>query len=462
MRDPATDRAVIDLNRCFSEGTAEAIEHFARAAKEACGGTQIAGTYYGYMAAHGARQQLCGHNALGRVLDCPDVDLLMSPNMYAHRELGGTSTFMSATESVRLHGKLWFDESDLRTYLSPTAAGYGRTDTAEQSVAVTWREFANVLTRRAAVGWFDMDGGWFSDAPMWDCYRRQLQVSAEAFGRREPFVGEVALFVDEQSYDYYRFSELTRRMVMDTVANMPHAGVTWDLYLLPDVESPSLPHYRLYVVLNAVSMSEATREALYRQAARNQATVLLLYAPGYAGERDLDVSRLAHMTGMQLAVEAGPASPDYRLEPGHPLARGPDPAQPLCPGPELAPRPVIMDSEAEVIGRFADTGAVALARKPDRGVTVLYCSSVNVPAPLLRAIAREAGAHVYTESGDSLYTDGQYLALHAASDGTKTVRLPDVRRVVDAVTGELIAERTDTISRDMRLGETLFVWLDKP
>jgi hypothetical protein len=41
--------------------------------------------------------------SLARVLDCPDVDFLMSPPMYLHRELGGTSTFMSATESVKLH-----------------------------------------------------------------------------------------------------------------------------------------------------------------------------------------------------------------------------------------------------------------------------------------------------------------------------------------------------------------------
>ena len=462
VRDPATDRAVIDVNRYFSEGTAEAIMVFARATKEACGGTQIAGTYYGYMAAHGARQQFCGHNALGLVLDCPDVDLLMSPNMYAHRELGGTSTFMSATESVRLHRKLWFDESDLRTYLSNEGAGYGRTETPEQSVAVTWREFANVLTRRAAVGWFDMDGGWFADAPMWDCYRRQLPVAAEAFARREPFAGDVALFVDERSFDGYRYSDLTRRMITDTVANMPHVGVTWDFYLLSDVAAPSLPHYRLYVVLNALSLDEATRDALWAQAARDDATVLFLYAPGYAGEHNLHAARITRMTGMAVAIEAGPASPDYRLEAAHPLARGLDPTQPLCPGPDLAPRPVIADPAAEVIARFADSGGVALARKTHQGVTVLYCTSVNVPVPLLRNIAREAGAHVYIDGDDSLYTDGQYLAVHTASDGTKTIQLPAARRVVDVIAGETIAENTTVIARDMRRGETLFVSLLAP
>lgn len=447
IRDPATDRQVIDFNQFISDMVADAIIYFARVTKEACGESQIAGTYYGYMAAHGARQQDCGHNALARVLECPDVDFLMSPPMYAHRGLGETSTFMSATESVKLHGKLWLDESDLRTYLSDPAAGYGRTKTPEDSVAVTWREFANVLTRRTAVCWFDMSGGWFSGEPMRDALRRQMQVAQKAFARREPFHGDVAVFVSERSFDCFRPSAPGLLTVRENIALMPQAGVTWDFYLLSDIARSDLPDYRLYVLLNAVKLDDQTRRALVTKAKNNDATVLYMFAPGCVTENALDLSRIETVTGMR--VKAGSGKAAYRLETGGECGADAD----------LRPRVAIADPEAEVLARFADDDAVAVARNRHEGVATVYCASVVLPPEVLRDVARAAGAHVYSEANDALYTDGQYLCLHAATDGEKTIRLAGPRRVVDVISGKCIAESSAVIRRAMKRGETLFVEL---
>lgn len=459
LRDPATDRQVIDFNQFISDLTADAINYFARVTKEALDESQVTGTYYGYMAAHGARQQDCGHNALEQVLRSPDIDFLMSPPMYAHRQLGGTSTFMSATESVMLHGKLWLDESDLRTYLSDPASGYGRTSTPEDSVAVTWREFANVLTRRAAVSWFDMAGGWFSGEPMWDCYRRQVEVAREAFAEREPFHGEIAVFVDERSYAYYRFNNLTRIMITDVIARMPEVGVTWDFYLLSDLDHPTLPRYRLYVLLNAANMDEATHRALLERARRDDATVLYVYAPGYAREDRLDAARLEAFTGMSVDMDAPAGPATYLVEADHPLAEGLAPEAPLGPDVQLAPRPAITDPDAEIIARWT-AGGVSMARKTHEGVNTVYCSAVAVPPALLRNIARAAGAHVWSDTGDGIYTDGRYFALHAAADGDKTIRLPEGRRIVDVITGEELSPRAAVLERTMRRGETVFLRLE--
>lgn len=458
LRDPAEGRRVIDLNRFNSEGTAAAIEHFASVAKEATEGEWIAGTYYGYMAAHGMRQQLTGHNALARILRCPDVDMLMAPNMYQYRWLGGTSTFMSATESVKLHGKLWFDESDLRTYLSDPAAGCGRTETPEESVAVTWREFANVLTRRVAVGWYDMGGGWYSDEPMWECYRQQMPVAERAFARREPFDADVAVIIDEVSSDYYRMSDLYRLLVVDTVADLPLVGVSWDCLLASDLGDARVPDYRVYWVLNACAMEPEARDALVAKAGRTGATVVFVYAPGAVAQGPISAKAIGDSVGMQVAfTHAG--TPDYVIEPGAALGDGLDPQLGQCPGVELDPRPVIIDPEATVIARYADGAGVAVAARDVGGAHVIYCASVRVSVPLMRNVARAAGAHVYIDSGDGVYTDGQYLAIHAASDGEKVVTLPSPRRIVDVRSGEVVAEHADRIIRPMRHGETMFLEL---
>jgi hypothetical protein len=459
IRDPATDRQVTDYNRYICDATADSILHFARAAKEACGGTQLAGTYYGYLAAHGARQQLCGHNALTRVLDSPDIDLLMSPNMYANRQLGGTSTFMSATESVKLHGKTWLDESDLRTFLSDPGSGFGRTDTAQQSVAVTWREFANVLTRRASVAWYDMDGTWYADPAMWDTYRRQLRIANEALHAREPFHGDVALLIGDASNDYYRASDLTRLMVGNMVCYMPQVGAAWDCYLLSDIAQLRLPDYRLYIVSNAVAMDDATRQALVDKARRTGATILYVYAPGYVTATGLSPAHLAATTGMAVRVEPQGGLGLYRVDPACPLTAGIDPTGTLGPDAAVQPRIVIDDPAAEVIARYAEGGGVAIARKTVDGVPTLYCAAPAVAPELLRELARSAGAHIYCETGDGIYTDGEYLAIHTAKSGDKTLCLPVPRRWTDVVTGQCLAESTDALTRFMNQGETLLVHL---
>lgn len=460
VRDPATDQAVIDYNQFSSDGVADSIIHFAAATKDAVTRDQIVGTYYGYLAAHGARQPECGHNGLAAVLRCPDIDFLMSPPMYAQRGLGETSTFMSATESVKLHGKLWLDESDLRSYLSRPDAGYGRTKTPEGSVATCWREFANVLTRKAAVSWFDMTGGWFSGEPMLNAYTQQMKIARKAFLNRKRFVADVALFVDERSYANCRMSVLLQKQVRDTIASMPRAGIMWDFYLMSDLADPELPDYKLYALLNAVELEARTQQVLMTKAARNNASLLYMYAPAIVEAGRLRPEALAEITGMQVRLaESGTAA--YKLVPGALPSSIVEPDALLGVDVDLAPRPVVEDADAETLARFADGAGVCLARKAVGSVHVYYCSSVSMPHGLWREIARAAGAFVYCSSGDSVYTDDHYLALHAASDGDKTVALSRPARVVDPVTGRCIAESTTEIRREMKQGETLFVELEE-
>ncbi len=453
LRDPRRERPVIDFDRFMSDMVADAINGFARVIKNEVGGSQVAGTYYGYMAAHGARQQKCGHNALSKVLGCPEIDFLMSPPMYANRQKGGTSTFMSATASVRLHGKLWLDESDLRTYTSPPASGYGRTGTAQDSVGAHWREFANVMTRRAGVSWFDMSGGWFSGRPMLEMFARQMKIAPDMFARRARCVADVALFIDADGVPYYRPSDLLRRMITNTIAEMPRVGVTWDLYLLSDAAASDLPRHKLYAVLNAARMPEGTRQALLDRAARDGATVLFLHAPGSVDERAIQTDGIARATGMSVSRVAAGAGQYRLLETTTKNSLG-------GPAASLDPRFAITDPKAVPLARWSDGAGVAMARKIVNGVPVVYCASVSMPPELWRNVARSAGAFVYCDTGDSVYADQQYIGLHATTDGHKVVHLPGQRRVTDMVTGKLLADNTDRIEQSMKMGQTLLLRLD--
>ncbi|MDQ1257967.1 MAG: beta-galactosidase, partial [Candidatus Hydrogenedentes bacterium] len=134
FRDPAAERPVIDYYLYKQVAMEEPLEMMARVIKDETGGKKLTCFFYGYLFdMHGIPMgpQNSGHLAMARMLDCPDVDILCSPISYLDRELGGAGMFMSAVDSVRGHGKLWLNEDDTRTYLTPPSSGFGRVDTAQ-------------------------------------------------------------------------------------------------------------------------------------------------------------------------------------------------------------------------------------------------------------------------------------------------------------------------------------------
>ena len=90
--------------------------------------------------------------------------------------------------------------------------------------------------------------------------------------------------------------------------------------------------------------------------------------------------------------------------------------------------------------------------KPGMGVKVfpewtsVYIAAPNVPAPLLRGLARFAGAHLYSEEGDVLYATPQLLAVHTVAGGPRLFRLPGkVEMVWDLFGDRLVGQDTDRI-----------------
>ncbi len=80
------------------------------------------------------------------------------------------------------------------------------------------------------------------------------------------------------------------------------------------------------------------------------------------------------------------------------------------------------------------------------------CSSAtpNIPAPVLRGIARHAGVHLYSEAGDVLYAIRQLLAVHTLSGGPRRFSLPArVETVFDLFERRVVAEGVDSFEVDL-------------
>ncbi len=462
LRDPRTERQAIDFYEFASNMDAEALLYFARLTRQATGGKSLVGTYYAYLTAHGINQQDSGHLAARRVFDSPDIDFLMSPPNYWYRKPGEAATFMSATDSFRLRGKLWLDESDHRTHLTDPAAGYGRADDLQQTRGVFWRELAEVFTKRAAVSWFDMSGGWFSDPQILSDMGRGRKLAEEALSRRKPFSPEICVLVDPQSFYWMRPTAANAALVLNQVVTMPQSGAPWDFCLLDDMVDGRLPDYKLYVLLNAFYVEPARREAIRAKLRRNSATALFVYAPGYLSSQGQSLDEAQALTGIRIARDDRPGRPQILLEAGDGLAAGLEAAKPLgAKRLTVAPTFYADDPGARIAGRLVDDRRPGLVVKKVDGWTSIYSAAMTLPAGLMRNMARAAGAHIWLESDDALYTDGQWAGIHAASDGIKTLRLPGRYDVTDALDGRRLATAANSVSVPMKRAQTVLLRLKK-
>ena len=461
LRDPKTERQAIDFYEFSSNMDADALLDFARIVREATEGKSLVGTYYAYLTAHGINQQDSGHLAARRVFDSPDIDFLMSPPNYWYRKPGEACTFMSATDSFRLRGKLWLDESDHRTHLTDPGSGYGRASTLDETLGVFWREFAEVLTKRAAVSWFDMSGGWFSHPRLLADMGRGQEIFRDSLPWRKPFSPQIGVFVDPQSFYWMRPTAANAALALHQVVTMPQSGAPWDFCLVDDIADPRLPDYKLYVFLNAFYMEPARREAIQAKLKRNGATALFYYAPGYLGPDGVTPEQMRALTGITIAKDDREGKPQILIEAADPLAQGLPADKPLG-AQRLTVSPIFYadDPEARVVGRMVDGKQPGLVVKRMEGWTSVYSGAMQLPQGLMRNIARAAGVHVWLETDDALYTDGQYVGVHAATDGTKTLTLPGHFRVVDAISGQPVASDGRTVTLPMKKAETLLLRLE--
>jgi hypothetical protein len=339
---------------------------------------------------------------------------------------------MTALESVRLHGKLWFDENDYRTFLTPNDSGYGRTDTREETIAVQERELAQVISQGSGMWWFDMVSGWFDDPELMAAIARQNAIAERAVTWDRESVAEVAVVLDEASTPFIHTRQnVGQALVTLQQVELGHMGAPFDTILLSDLERAR--PYKLYIFPNAWNVTDDRRAVIDRVVKTGGRTALWLYAPGYAGadgwlERMRDLTGLAFRTrpstGAPVTVETV-AGGDVGLSAGVGWSLG-----------ELNPVVSVGDPQAVVLGRIRETGEPGLAMRRFADWTSIHAAAGPLPAAALRALARQAGVHIYCEQDASLYVNRSFIALHSREARVYTVRLPTAESRVELLTGQ--------------------------
>ena len=464
FRDPLQEQNVIDYYHCLADLCGGLVVDFCRTVKEATGGKALAGAFFGYLMelawnagffAEGpgsiySTYQRSGHLGLGQVLESPHVNFLVSPYSYGFRGMGGEGTSMLPTESVRLHNKMYLMEDDTRTHTDVDPA-YGRARNLTESVAILRRNFGTVATHGQGIWWLGHKG--HIEPNLEPAFKPMLKQFAElgAFALetdRTPGA-EIAVLLDDESFFYETVrNELDIPLIFhQRLIGLPRLGAPFDVYLLNDFLKGRLRPYKLYVFLNAFRLDESRRNALKQELRKDGRTALWIYAPGYIKEVP-SVENMKELTGFTFVRNEHPWPGFLHITNfNHPITSRLPQDLFWDTQSHLGPQFHVSAADAEVLGEVViaqGTCQPGFAVKEFPEWKSVYVSVPNIPARVLREIARFANVHLYSEEGDVLAVSRNLLSVHTLSGGKRTFRLPATAEVVfDLFERRVVARNAD-------------------
>jgi hypothetical protein len=257
---------------------------------------------------------------------------------------------------------------------------------------------------------------------------------------------EVAVFIDDESFFYQSVkNNLDIPLIFQQrLWGLPRLGTPFDVYLLRDLLEGKLPPYKLCIFLNVFRLDEKRRAALKNAVRRNQRTSLWIFAPGLIKD-DLSLENMTDLTGFRFGMGEQPWGPLVHITDfDHPITRDLDQDLFWGTNSKLAPLFHIDDPEARVLGQVVYSQGnckPGFAVKPFPEWTSVYSAAPNLPASVLRGIARFSGVHIYSDAGDVLFASRQLLGAHTVGGGKRTFSLPRSAEVVyDLFENKIVAK----------------------
>ncbi|MHB9130289.1 MAG: alpha-amylase family protein [Armatimonadota bacterium] len=408
------------------------------------------------------------------LFDEPGFDGLITPHDYQARGVGGIFEPEGIVDSMILRGKVFVAEMDTRTY-PDKYNGYGKAKDDREVAAITWRNLATALTRGFGFYWMDLSADWFSNEPIQQLIGRQVQVVKESVNWEHDTVPGIAMIIDDQAaLETNGDGNYALDAVMwEQKMGLARCGVPYRIYLLDDLKLSNFPKHRVFYFPNLFKVDDERLALLKEKVFRDGNVVVWGPGSGISDGVKIGPESAEKLTGFKLAV---PFNVNYSRRTllsnfDHPITKGLDAdtviGSPLSYGPILFPQDGTALGLAWTKQGRNETGlAVKEFGKGARGVYAgkdplgtgdyasVFTTAVPLPAPLWRNLARYAGAHVYSESGDVLLADKSIVALHSLQSGEKRIALPGTYAVYDVITGKLMAKRAKEIKFTLQGPET--------
>ncbi len=458
LRDPATEADLITFARFRQEQMADTVLDLAAACRRGTEGKKLVLFFYGYlyemsMCRNGAHDT--GHYALSRVLQNDDIDILCAPLSYTGRGWGNSSPSMTATESVLAAGKIWLNEDDCRTYLAGTKS-LGGVNTQEKSINILRRSRGQALIRGFADWWTDIrDMGWHTDPEFWQIQHQLNPAEKIMLKCKTPYSSDIAAIVDETSM--LHVSDKSRPLTMALVYKSRDAfgcsGTPYSQVLLNDIASGSIKA-KLQFFLATWSLTDTQRKQLKKNRGKG-VTRIWCHAPGYIKPSGFSIDGIKEVTGFKVkkidlpSAEAAPNAEGKALGIENPWG----PKTPITPLFSVIP-----EKGDQVLASFSDGSPALVIRKSKNGTDVFLAAPAVTPE-LIRALARIAGVHLYTEENAAVWANSEMASIHVMKDGPLKVTMLKEGTIRDIYSGRSFG-KGPTVEIPTHKGETLLLISD--
>lgn len=463
-----TDRKYTDYLDYIGDLVSSRIDGLAGAIKEAGNRENIVIAFYGYLFELADPES--GHFSLEKLLKSKNIDGLASPECYLDRNYnelfpkqapGGTGAYMTAVDSVLSAGKMWFVESDQRTFINRAEASTEHDtylvpiQSVGEIIEVAKRDIGSNLVHGAGIWFMDLwSVGWLDDQAIWDSNGKlaELYQAYSNYRKKSPQL-DVAFIVDEkamslvsqptdsawhflsyQRYDFYR------------------AGIRWGMYTMKDVLNGNLSGAKVLFFLTPFRLSTENVNKIKQIAAGKT----LVFSYGFGSTIPQDVSLL---TGMKIVQVDGKGPLQMTVASGA-GAIGLQSKTVFGTAVNANPKWVVESGADSVIGKYQD-GKTGFAIKNNGSYKTVFFGGMRMDTDVIRAIVKYAGnTPVFTESDDVTMANENLLVIHSSKNGVKTLTFPSKCDVYDYFHNQWYLN-VSSFKISMNMGETLYFFYGK-
>jgi hypothetical protein len=468
FRDPGTsDQKMIDYYRFMADALIDAQEHFRDIVREETDGDWLIMHYWGYgyelsdtvyRANYGAEAAYAR-----RSLGSPTLDAACGPYSYYWREPGQPGGSHSTQHSWALYNQLYWHEDDTRPTDLPVLIELARRNAARQLVYGGGLWWMDQMTE----GWWNYQEFWDAMAPLRTAYEEYLA------GGDRSLDPEFAIIEDLDVFAYLNDSTglsgdamAIQRLWFEAI------GARTGYFTSEDLKQAAFPreHAKLYYFANPYAVSDDYLAWIDQHLKRNGNVLVWMYAPGLVTPNGLSDERMVEVTGISLHHSTTP----IRLRTT--ITDNTSAATEGLAGTEFgspdAHNPVVYADPGQegvtTLGVYTDDPTKIAYCVKDLGTwkSVFIGGGGVVYVPVLRGLAKMAGVHIYPsvsqwpDYDDGMVVSKDFLALHAAGDGTRTLVFPEVEaEIQDAFTGEVLATNATALSLPVAFGHTYLLRL---
>ena len=470
-------RDVFDFYRAWHIGVAESVVYFGNVVKS-CDEGLLTGAFYGSAGSNKpfSMGQIGG---VTNILNSGKVDFLASPGVYENRQPSGFVGQRQVPDSYALRNTIFIVEEDARTHFeNPYCAEHMELFSMEDSITILKREFGRNVCQNLQAWWFDqiIGGKRYKHEDIYALFEKQQKIAHEAYEKDRTKNSEIAFIYDEESYHVvaeettHQMVELFRNYEIDII------GTPADRYYHNDMSDPNMPDYKLYVFMNTFFLSDKEREDIKKKLRKNNATALFMYGSGLINpDKDdmLSPANVSELTGFDISMEDGVFAGMMKFSKAseNPIAKAMDKGEIYgdfkrkmwlnvssymndIKKSKVHLYPGLFAEGGESIAYFLDSRKSSINIKECDGFTSIYCGSKFLSADVIKEIARFAGCHIYSDTDDVIYANKDYVTIHAAKSGTKTIHLPKKASAFELYEEKYYSENSESIVVEMLKGET--------